>query len=123
MKVVKWLSVLAVLTLVGCASWKSDSGVDNAWRAADATEWVVGKTTEAEVADALGPPSQLIGLENETVFYYLREHKQGKGLILLVWNWGYTSAIYDRAIFFFDKQGVLTKHSYSREALPHGSDQ
>ena len=105
--------------LAGCASWKGDAGVENVWRSSELPPWIAGETTEAQVAEALGPPSQIIGLEAETVFYYLREHKKGKGVILLLWNWSEQKTRYDRAIFFFDKQGVLTKHSYSLEALPY----
>ncbi len=105
--------------LAGCASWKGDAGVENVWRSDALPPWVAGETTEAQVADALGPPSQIIGLERETVFYYLREQKKGKGVILLLWNWGEQKTRYDRAIFFFDEKGVLTKYSYSPEALPY----
>lgn len=122
MNIAKWIMALSIAALSGCASWQSENGVDNIWRAEGSPEWIEGKTTEAEVAQILGPPSQIIALEDETVFYYLREHKQGKGLILLLWNWGATTAVYDRAIFFFDGKDVLTKYSYSREALPHDSD-
>lgn len=119
-----WLFLLfATLCAGGCASWKSESGVDNAWRAKDAPEWTVGKTTAEEVTQAFGPPSQIIGLETQTVYYYLREQKRGKGLILLLWNWGENNAVYDRAVFFFDKQGLLTVYSYSREALPYESSE
>ena len=108
-----------VFLLAGCASWKGDAGVENSWRNKTLPPWVVGETTEAQVAKALGPPSQIIGLEQETVFYYLREQKTGKGLVLLLWNWGSQKTRYDRAIFFFDQKGVLTKYSYSLEALPY----
>lgn len=122
MKATGILLVLSLMALTGCASWNSESGVDNVWRASGSPEWIDGKTTEAEVVAALGPPSQIIALEEETVFYYLREQKQGKGLVLLLWNWGDTTAVYDRAIFFFDEKDMLTKHAYSREALPCESD-
>ena len=114
------LGVLSIFFLLaGCASWKGDAGVENAWRSSKLSPWIVGETTEAQVAEALGPPSQIIGLEQETVFYYLREHKKGKGLILLLWNWGEQTIRYDRAIFFFEKNGLLTKYSYSPKALPY----
>jgi len=115
----KLLVLGCALLSIGCASWKGNAGVENVWRSDNAPTWIVGKTTEAQVTDALGPPSQIIGLERETVFYYLREHMQGRGFILLLWNWGEHNTRYDRAIFFFDKHGVLTKYSYSPEALPY----
>lgn len=118
-----WLFlILSALCVGGCTSWKSESGVENAWRAEDAPQWTVGATTTAEVAKALGPPSQIIGLEKQTVYYYLREQKNGKGLFLLLWNWGENNSVYDRAVFFFNQEGLLTVYSYSREALPYDSN-
>lgn len=108
-----------VMALAGCASYSGYSGVENIWRSDDLPEWVVGITTGEDVIARLGPPSQLIGLENETVYYYLHEQRKGKALVLLVYNWGRQTMTYDRAVFFFDKQGRLTKYSYSSEALPY----
>ncbi len=64
-------------------------------------------TTQAEVLDLLGPPSQLISLRDQTVFYYLTEEMSGKGQIFIVWNQVSAESKYDRAIFFFDAGGVL----------------
>jgi hypothetical protein len=119
---VKWFQRIVagvLLILAGCASYSGDNGVENRWRSKDTPDWVVGETTEQDVVDILGPPSQLINLNEDTVYYYLREHKSGKGLFLLIFNWGYQKLTYDRAIFFFDMEGRLTKYSYSPEALPY----
>lgn len=118
----KWIIGLAsiwVLVLSGCTSEVGYSGVDNVWRSANPPVWEVGKTSETDVIEKLGPPSQLIGLEKETVYYYLRERRKGSGVFLLAYNWKNQNLTYDRAIFFFDKNGKLTKHSYSLEALPY----
>ena len=119
----KWFRLSGVIFLLaaaaGCMSDFGYSGVDNVWRAANPPVWEVGKTTEMDVIAKLGPPSQLIGLEKETVYYYLRERRKGYGVFLLVYNWKNQNLVYDRAIFFFDKNGKLTKHSYSLEALPY----
>jgi hypothetical protein len=119
MKKMNWIGLTLILVLGGCSSDKGYSGVDNVWRSADPPVWKVGKTTETDVIDALGPPSQLIGLQKETVYYYLREERKASGLFLLIYNWKTQTLVYDRAIFFFDKQGTLTKFSYSLEALPY----
>lgn len=119
MKIIKWGWCVILVVLAGCASYSGNNGVENRWRSETVPEWAAGKTTEQDVADFLGPPSQLINLDEETVYYYLREHRNGKGLILLIYNWGSQDLTYDRAVFFFDKKGVLTKHSYSLEALPY----
>jgi hypothetical protein len=119
MKMIKWFGLLVVLVLSGCSSEKGYSGVDNVWRSANPPVWEAGVTTETDVIDAFGPPSQLISLDKETVYYYLREERKASGTFLLFYNWKNQNLIYDRAIFFFDKQGKLTKHSYSLEALPY----
>jgi len=120
MKWFRWGSVLFLLAVAGgCTSDVGYSGVDNVWRADTAPVWESGKTTETDVIDALGPPSQLISLDQETVYYYLRERRKGYGVFLLAYNWKSQDLVYDRAIFFFDKTGKLTKHSYSLEALPY----
>lgn len=122
MKMFKWMLCALFPVIWGCASYSGNNGVENRWRSEQVPEWAVGKTTEQEVVDFLGPPSQLISLKNETVYYYLREHKNGKGLVTLIYNWGHQDLTYDRAVFFFDDQGILTKHSYSLEALPYEED-
>lgn len=119
MRIVKWAICSVLLMVAGCASYSGDNGVENRWRSPAVPVWKPGVTTEQSVTEVLGPPSQLIGLENETVYYYLREHRSGRGLVLLIYNWGHQTLTYDRAIFFFDKKGMLTKYSYSPEALPY----
>lgn len=57
----------------------------------------------------LGPPSQVIALDGESALYYLFEHSEGEGLILIVYNRMRIDTRYDRAIFFFDEHDVLTE--------------
>jgi hypothetical protein len=65
----------------------------------------------------LGPPSQLIALSDQTVFYYLTEKTSGKGYIFIFWNQVNAKSEYDRAIFFFDSDGVLEEFAYSQEEV------
>ena len=113
------LALIVMLLATGCANWDGYAGVDNTWRAEDVPEWEPGETTVSDVAKFLGPPSQLIPLHDETVFYYMREGKDGKALLLLIWNTGTQVTSYDRAIFIFDKKGILKTFCYSNEALPY----
>lgn|GEM_PF-993750 len=106
--------VAIVMLLSGCASWESDKGVEPLWRQAVQAEWKPGKTTDADVIKVLGPPSQIITLGDQSVYYYLREKNRGKAYIFILWNQTTQSVEYDRAIFFFDKKGVLLKYSYSK---------
>lgn len=115
-----WKVVLLALfgTLIAsCINATSERGVEPLWSAEmsePASErWMVGKTSKRQILKELGPPSQVVTLGDETVFYYLRENMKVNGLVLLVYNNVRVSAEYDRAIFFFNKKGVLTEQSVS----------
>ena len=115
----KALALVSLVLLAGCISSKSDSGVLNTWRSRAVLAFERGTTTQADVARALGPPSQLIDLGNQVIFYYLREQSRSKGFILIVYNETKTQITYDRAIFFFDKQGVLQEYALSIEEMEY----
>ena len=102
---------------VGCVSKRSEMGVHNEWRNPAAPVIEKGRSTEMDVMRALGPPSQVIGLQDRTIFYYLREQSDTKSAILLIYNQTRQEITYDRAIFFFDKNSVLTDFSYSPETV------
>ena len=111
------LSLFCLGLLQGCVSFSSVDGVDNVWREIPLESFQPGVTTQAEVLDQLGPPSQLINLDSGVVFYYLAEKGSGRGEILIVWNRRHEKTTYDRAIFFFDDNGVLEDAAYSQEAI------
>lgn len=112
-----WLVGVAVLP--GCfVTWERRAGVENKWRA-DATHFEVGKTRQQAVLDALGPPSQVIALGNRTVFYYLLEGATSEDIVLIWYNKGRETVMYDRAMFVFDEQGVLSEQALSLESLPY----
>ena len=48
----------------------------------------------------------------------LREQSRTKAMFLIIYNQTRQEIIYDRAIFFFNKQSVLTDFAYSRESAP-----
>ena len=108
-----------IFLVAGCVNSKAESGVTNAWRATDVPAFERGKTTQSDVAKALGPPSQLVELENQLVFYYLAERAQSKGIILIVYNQTNERIVYDRAIFFFDRKGVLQDYALSLEEVAY----
>ncbi len=114
------LCLLVLLcSLSACANWNEDGGVANHWRADNVPTWVEGETREQDVMAALGPPSQIVNLEGRVIYYYLHEQVQGRGYYLLVYNTSQETTRYDRAIFFFDADGVLTKYAYSLESTPY----
>jgi hypothetical protein len=108
---------LALGVAAGCVSYTHQTGVDNRWRQAPPFE--EGKTTQAEVLDQLGPPSQIIALGDRTALYYLLEQGRGRGLILLLYNRVEDHVAFDRAIFFIGADGVLTDFAYSAETLEY----
>jgi hypothetical protein len=112
--------VAGILLLVqGCATWNGEKGVENNWRNPETASWEIGKATDADVTGALGPPSQIISLSDQVVFYYMEEQSRGRAYIFILWNQSNETVRYDRAIFFFDKQGVLEKYAYSPEAFTY----
>ena len=109
-----WL-LAAVLACAGCAVVRTDRGVDTLWH--DVAGFERGKTTRNEVLARLGPPSQMLALERETVLYYMQERTRGRSVKLFVYNYRGENTRYDRAVFFFDLAGVLTDYSMT-DALP-----
>ena len=105
------LAVAATLVLSGCVQFKSRRGIEVAWQDQVVAELEKGKSTRADVLALLGPPSQVIALEDETVLYYLFEKAEGEGVILIVYNSFDIGTRYDRAIFFFDDNDVLSDYS------------
>ena len=110
-------SVLIVFLLVcvsllnACAQFDSKRGVEVNWQESVTDQLVNGESTRKDVLSLLGPPSQLIALDGETALYYLFEHSEGEGLILIVYNRMRIDTRYDLAIFFFDEKDVLTEFS------------
>jgi len=114
------LILLAVLTpvLSGCSNKRSEMGVLNKWRDSPAPTFEKNRSTQSDVMSALGPPSQVIALQDQTLFYYLREQSRTKGFFLIIYNQTRQQITYDRAIFLFNKQAILTDFAYSQEAIP-----
>jgi len=110
--------VLGSLAGNGCVSKNARQGVENRWRAETMPVFKQGESTEHDVLAALGPPSQLINLGDQTVFYYLQEQKQVRSVILILYNQTREKITYDRAIFFFDQQGRLRDFATSDEKIP-----
>ncbi|MGD1984023.1 MAG: outer membrane protein assembly factor BamE [Chromatiaceae bacterium] len=103
--------VLFSLALSGCVQFKARRGIEVAWQDQIVSKLEKGQTTRSDVLALMGPPSQVIALENETVLYYLFEKAEGDGLILIVYNSIDIGTRYDRAIFFFDENDRLTDFS------------
>ena len=111
----RFLTLILCVTalLAGCSRTQSERGIEPLWRDLPASALVAGTTTKSELLALLGPPSQVITHENGEIFYYLHEKAQSEALILVVYNTSQSSTHYDRAIFFFDRGGVLEDYSMS----------
>jgi outer membrane protein assembly factor BamE (lipoprotein component of BamABCDE complex) len=102
---------LCVGLLGACAQFESKRGVEVNWQRDVTDKLTRGESTRANVLALLGPPSQVISLEGETALYYLFEQSEGEGLILILYNRMRIDTRYDRAIFFFDENDILTEYS------------
>lgn len=103
--------VLLIILSQGCAQYENKRGVDVNWQTSVTDKMVKGETTRKDVLTLLGPPSQLIALDEESVLYYLFEHSEGDGMILILYNRMKINTRYDRAVFFFDEDDILTDYS------------
>jgi hypothetical protein len=108
-----WCLFATLWLMPGCAQISRTSGVENNWRKPQVV-FHNAVTTEDEVLNQLGPPSQIIALPDRTVFYYLFEKTNGKLLFLVLYNQATTHITYDRAIFFFNQDHILEHYALSR---------
>ena len=97
--------------LSGCIQYENKRGVEVTWQETVTRNLVPGETSRKDVLALLGPPSQVISLEEETVLYYLFEQSKGNGYILILYNRMEINTHYDRAIMFFDADDVLTDYA------------
>jgi outer membrane protein assembly factor BamE (lipoprotein component of BamABCDE complex) len=101
-------ALLVTGLLGGCAQYENRRGVEVTWQDTVTDKLVRGQTTREEALRLLGPPSQVISMEEETVLYYLFERSKGEGVILIVFNRMKIDTDYDRAVLFFDENDILT---------------
>ena len=107
------LASLALALTCSCINSRSERGVDPRWHDLGPEAFEPGQTTRTEVLTALGPPSQILSLEEGTAFYYLLEETRSKGMILAVYNRREEQTTYDRAVFFFDDDELLSDYAVS----------
>jgi outer membrane protein assembly factor BamE (lipoprotein component of BamABCDE complex) len=113
-----FLAIICIaLVLSGCSTKQSQLGVENKWRDPALPSFEKGRTTQSDVMRQLGPPSQVIALHDQTLFYYLREQFASRAMLLIIYNRTRERITYDRAIFFFNKEGVLTDFALSDEHI------
>jgi outer membrane protein assembly factor BamE (lipoprotein component of BamABCDE complex) len=105
------MAVLALSLASGCAQYSDKRGVEVSWNSDTLSSFSAGSTTRQDVLTKLGPPSQVISLGDESVLYYLYERAEGEAMILIVYNTFDVDTRYDRAVFFFDENDILTEYA------------
>jgi outer membrane protein assembly factor BamE (lipoprotein component of BamABCDE complex) len=105
------LAAVLIIVIAGCAQYTDKRGVEVTWQPEVVESFRIGETTRSDVLKELGPPSQVITLDDETVLYYLYEKREGQGYILIVYNRFEVETEYDRAVFFFDGNDRLTEYA------------
>jgi outer membrane protein assembly factor BamE (lipoprotein component of BamABCDE complex) len=116
---IAFLIVLSSMNFFGCFQATEEKGVLNQWRDNSLPPIEKGKTTETQILELLGPPSQVMNLGDQVIFYYMMEKTEGKGGFLLIYNWNTKKVKYDRAIFFFDKNRILKDYALSKENIEY----
>ncbi len=115
--------LVCVVTLlpmvITCSTKTYHKGVHNIWRDDSLPPFEKGYTTQSEIIEILGPPSQIIALNDQIVFYYMLERGKMNKYFLGIYNWSNEKIRFDRAIFFLDENGVLVEHAYSIESVPY----
>jgi len=126
-KYVKWCKRIFMLFMAmcllgvatGCTTKTSQKGVLNQWRDESIASFEEGRSTQSEILRLLGPPSQVIALSDQVIFYYMLERSRLRSYFLGIYNRSDEKVKYDRAIFFFDENEILTEYSYSAEEVPY----
>ncbi|MDP7035450.1 MAG: hypothetical protein QF752_13255 [Planctomycetota bacterium] len=113
--------LISVCALTACSGSGRRVGIPNRWRSPD-IQFTTNKTTEEDVLRILGPPSQIVAIHQRTVYFYVLEETSSLRLGLLIFAWSSFDVEYDRAIFFFDKNGRLEKYALSPKSLVYEDD-
>jgi outer membrane protein assembly factor BamE (lipoprotein component of BamABCDE complex) len=111
------------LVFGGCFQAIEEKGVVNQWRDNSLPPIEKGKTTETQILELLGPPSQVMNMGEQVIFYYMMEKTERKGGYLMIYNWANKKIRYDRAIFFFDRSRVLKDYALSKENFEYEKSQ
>ena len=108
--------VLSMMLLcVSCAMFgksKEHHGFDARWL----DQFTPGRTKAAEVLEAFGAPSSMVKLSNGNAYIYERSVSKGTGIWLVLLSFGNYDTQYDRVVFFFDNEDILTHYGLSMNA-------
>ena len=75
----KLYCIIFIIFLSGYFTLSDQQGVDNLWRVEENLNNIQkDKTTQTEIIELFGPPSQIINIENSVIFYYLLQKEMLK---------------------------------------------
>jgi len=77
---------------------------------------IAGKSTAAEVTEALGAPSTIVKLSNGNAYIYKHSLTKGTGLWLVLVTFGNYDKHKDQIVIFFDKNDVMTHYGVTLDA-------
>lgn len=107
--------IIVLVSTSGCAI----IGRDSDFRSFDSkslTSVVPGKTTAGQVAQLFGAPTQVVKLSNGNAYMYTRGMSKGTVVYLILVTFANYDRKYDKIVFFFDKNDVLTHYGSSFNA-------
>jgi hypothetical protein len=110
------IMVLGMMLLcVGCAMF-AKSKEYHGFDADRLATFTAGTTTAEEIVGVFGAPSQIAKLSNGNAYVYERSVSKGTGIWLVLVSFGNYETQYDRVVFFFDRQDMLTHYGLSMHA-------
>lgn len=106
------LVFLACVVLLGCTMGSRDVGASQQW---SFEKIQINTTTEKQVLELFGPPSliDIKSMKDRTIYYYWVEKLKNRSLYLLFYNYWRIDIQYDRAMFIFNKNGILEYYGVS----------
>jgi hypothetical protein len=107
--------LFAALGNVGCAVFgkEMDHQPFDPGRIGEVTP---GKSTAAEVSGLFGAPSEVVKMSNGNAYIYERSVAKGTALWLVLVSFVKYDRQYDRLVFLFNKEDVLTHYGISLNA-------
>lgn len=110
---------LILLVLVACLSGCAVLGRGKDYRPfaeEGLTQIKPGQTTALEVTKLFGAPAQVVKLSNGNAYLYNRSLSKATGIWLVLITFVNFDTQYDRIVFFFDPDDILTHYGSSFKA-------
>jgi hypothetical protein len=104
-----------MLLCVGCAMFATNKEY-HGFDAGRLATFTAGTTTAGEIVGVFGAPNHIAKLSNGNAYVYERSVSKGTGIWLVLLSFGNYETQYDRVVFFFDNQDILTHYGLSMHA-------